>query len=143
MTSASKPKPAAKTNQRGSVHPGPSAAASARATASATAGATPVTAAVLVPVALAVPRETERVRPVLDVALARFQHEEALRRELADARSQLQERKQVERAKGLLMQRQGLSEAEAYARLRKTAMDKGLKLGEVAQRVIDLSDLLG
>jgi response regulator NasT len=85
----------------------------------------------------------DRVRPVLDVALARFQHEEHMRRELADARNQLTERKAIDRAKGLLMQRQGLSEDEAYARLRKTAMDKGLKLAEVAQRILDVADLLG
>jgi two-component system, response regulator / RNA-binding antiterminator len=85
----------------------------------------------------------ERVKPVLDVAMARFQHEESLRRELADARSQLSQRKLVERAKGLLMQRQGISEDEAYGRLRKTAMDKGLKLAEVAQRIVDVADLLG
>jgi len=85
----------------------------------------------------------ERVKPVLDVAMARFQHEEHMRRELADARSQLSERKTIDRAKGLLMQRQGLSEEEAYARLRKTAMDKGLRLAEVAQRILDVADLLG
>ena len=85
----------------------------------------------------------DRVKPVLDVALARFQHEEHLRSELADARSQLTDRKVIDRAKGLLMQRQGLSEDEAYARLRKTAMDKGLKLGEVAQRTLDVAELLG
>jgi response regulator NasT len=85
----------------------------------------------------------ERIKPVLDVALARFRHEEALRRELADAKSQLQERKLIERAKGLLMERQKLTEPEAHARLRKLAMDKGLKLAEVAQRVIDVADLLG
>jgi response regulator NasT len=85
----------------------------------------------------------DRVKPVLDVALARFQHEEQMRRELADARSQLTDRKIIDRAKGLLMQRQGLSEDEAYARLRKTAMDKGLKIGEVAQRILDVADLLG
>lgn len=85
----------------------------------------------------------ERVKPVLDIAMARFQHEQALLRELADARSQLHERKVVERAKGLLMQRHCISEAEAYTRLRKTAMNKGLKLVEVAQRILDLADLLG
>lgn len=84
----------------------------------------------------------DRVKPVLDVALARFQHEEHMRRELADARTQLSERKAIDRAKGLLMQRQGLSEDEAYARLRKTAMDKGLRLAEVAQRILDVADLL-
>lgn len=85
----------------------------------------------------------DRVKPVLDVALARFQHEEALRRELADAKSQLSDRKVIERAKGILMKRQGLPENEAYAVLRKAAMDKGLKLAEVAQRIVDVADLLG
>ena len=85
----------------------------------------------------------ERVKPVLDVAMARFQHEENLRRELADARSQLSDRKTVDRAKGLLMARHSLSEEEAYARLRKTAMNKGLKLADVAQRILDVADLLG
>ena len=92
----------------------------------------------------------ERIRPILDVAMARFQHEQGLRRELAETRSELdelsaelRERKLIERAKGLLMQRQGLGEAEAYARLRKAAMDKGLKLAEVAQRMLDVADLLG
>lgn len=84
-----------------------------------------------------------QIKPVLDVALARFEHEERLRSELADARSQLEERKIVDRAKGLLMTRQGLSEQEAYAKLRKAAMDRGLKLAEVAQRLIDAADLLG
>jgi response regulator NasT len=85
----------------------------------------------------------ERIRPILDIAMARFQHEQSLRRELADARSELRDRKVIDRAKGLLMQRQGLTEPEAYAKLRKTAMDKGLKLGDVAQRILDVADLLG
>ncbi len=92
----------------------------------------------------------QRIRPILDVALARFQHEQALRQELALTRSaldertaELQERKLIERAKGLLMQRQGLSEAQAYARLRKAAMDQGQKLGQVAQQLLDMAKLLG
>lgn len=85
----------------------------------------------------------ERVKPVLDVAMARFQHEESLRRELADARTELSDRKLIDRAKGLLISRHGLSEEEAYARLRRTAMDKGLKLADVAQRLIDVTELLG
>ena len=91
-----------------------------------------------------------RIRPILDVALARFQHEQALRQELAETRSELQElstelkdRKVIERAKVLLMQRQQLTEQDAYARLRKAAMDKNLKLVEVAQRMLDVADLLG
>jgi two-component system, response regulator / RNA-binding antiterminator len=84
----------------------------------------------------------DRVKPVLEVALARFEHEEAMRRELAEARNQLADRKVVERAKGLLMQRHQIAEPEAYARLRKAAMDKGLKMSEVAQRIVDAADLL-
>ncbi len=85
----------------------------------------------------------ERVKPVLDVAMARFRHEEALKRELADARAELSDRKVIDRAKGLLMSRHAMSETEAYSRLRKTAMDKGLKLADVAQRILDVADLLG
>lgn len=85
----------------------------------------------------------ERVKPVIDVAMARFRHEESLRRELADARNQLEERKTIDRAKRLLMTKQGCSEEEAYTRLRKTAMDRGLKIVEVAQRLIDVADMFG
>ena len=85
----------------------------------------------------------QRIRPILDVAMARFQHEQSLRSQLADARSELKDRKTIDRAKGLLMQRQGLTEQAAYDKLRKTAMDKGLKLAEVAQRMLDVADLLG
>jgi response regulator NasT len=85
----------------------------------------------------------DRIRPILDVAMARFEHEQGLRRELADARGELQDRKVIDRAKGLLMQRQQLSEKDAYDKLRKAAMNKGLRLGEVAQRILDAADLLG
>jgi response regulator NasT len=85
----------------------------------------------------------ERIRPILDVAMARFQHEQALRQELAATKNELQERKLIDRAKGLLMQRQGLSEQQAFEKMRKTAMNKGLKLADVAQRMLDLMDLLG
>ena len=94
--------------------------------------------------------QSERIRPILDVALARFQHEQALRQELADTRSELHERtaelkdrKVIDRAKALLMTRQNLSEEAAYAKLRKTAMDKNLRMAEVAQRLLDVTDLLG
>jgi two-component system, response regulator / RNA-binding antiterminator len=86
---------------------------------------------------------SERIRPILDVAMARFQHEQGLRQELADARSELQDRKVIDRAKGLLMQRQNLTEQAAYDKLRKTAMDKNLRLADVAQRMLDVADLLG
>jgi len=84
-----------------------------------------------------------RIRPILDVAMARFEYEQRLRIERDDARSALQERTVIDRAKALLMERQGLSEKDAFTKLRKTAMDKGLKIGEVAQRILDMADLLG
>ena len=85
----------------------------------------------------------ERIRPILEVAMARFEHEQGLRGELADAKSELLNRKVIDRAKGLLMQRQQLSEQAAFEKLRKAAMDKGLRIGEVAQRMLDAADLLG
>jgi response regulator NasT len=84
----------------------------------------------------------DRVRPVLEVAQARFDYEESMRRELADARTQLADRKLIDRAKGLLMTRHQIAEPEAYTRLRKAAMDKGLKMADVAQRIVDAADLL-
>ena len=93
---------------------------------------------------------SERIRPILDVAMARFQHEQSLRQQLAETRSELDlrttellERKVIDRAKGLLMQRQSPTEQQAYDKLRKTAMDKGLRLADVAQRMLDVADLLG
>jgi response regulator NasT len=83
-----------------------------------------------------------RIRPILDVAMARFEYEERLRDERDDARNALQERTVVDRAKALLMERQGLSEKDAFTKLRKIAMDKGLKMAEVAQRTLDMADLL-
>jgi two-component system, response regulator / RNA-binding antiterminator len=85
---------------------------------------------------------SKRIRPILDVAMARFEYEERLRDERDDARNALQERTLVDRAKALLMERLGLSEQEAFTKLRKISMDKGLKMGEVAQRTLDMADLL-
>lgn len=84
----------------------------------------------------------QRIRPIIDVAMARFEHEQDLRLELHNAKTELHERRIIDRAKGLLMQKQDLSEPEAYSKLRKAAMDKGLKLVDVAQRILDVSDLL-
>lgn len=85
---------------------------------------------------------SKRIRPILDVAMARFEYEERLRDERDDARNALQERTVVDRAKALLMERQGLSEKDAFTKLRKIAMDKGLKIAEIAQRTLDIADLL-
>ena len=85
----------------------------------------------------------QRIRPILQVAMARFKHEQSLRAELQDARDELKDRKTIDRAKGILMQRQALSEKQAYDRLRKLAMDKGIKMVQIAQRMIDAAELLG
>ena len=85
---------------------------------------------------------SQRIRPILEVAMARFQYEERLREERDDARLALQERGAVDRAKQLLMSKQGLTEPEAHRKLRQVAMDKGLRMGEVAQRILDLADLM-
>jgi response regulator NasT len=87
--------------------------------------------------------QAERVKPVLDVALARFRRERKLLDELSDTRQKLAERKVIERAKGLLMERYKLSEDQAYQKLRSMAMNKKLKLAEIAQRILDVEDLLG
>ena len=84
----------------------------------------------------------ERVKPVLEVAIARFAYEERLRTELRQAQTRLSERKVIDRAKGIVMARQNISEDEAFSLLRKTAMDKGLKLSDVAQRIVDVAELL-
>jgi len=84
-----------------------------------------------------------RLDPVMRVAIERFQADQALRAELDDTRSQLADRKVVERAKGLIMKQRGVSEEEAFAALRTLAMQKGLKLGEAARQVIDIAALLG
>ncbi len=84
----------------------------------------------------------ERVIAVLDVAIARFEVDQKLRHELAETKLKLVERKVIERAKGLLMEHHGCTEDDAYHKLRRLAMDKNLKLSEVAQRMLDVADLL-
>jgi len=79
-----------------------------------------------------------RVRPVVDVAIARFNEFQSLRRELDQTRSALQERKHIEKAKGLLMKHHGCDEEQAYATLRKLAMDRSKKLADVAEDVITI-----
>lgn len=84
----------------------------------------------------------ERIKPVLDAAVARFKMVSRMRRELEATKAALVERKTVDRAKGLLMTARGLSEDQAYALLRRTAMDQGKKIGEVAAALITASELL-
>jgi response regulator NasT len=84
-----------------------------------------------------------RIKSIIDVAVARFEDFQRLRGELAEANDRLEERKLVERAKGMLMKTRGLDEEAAYGLLRKFAMDRKLKLSQVAQQLIDAADLLG
>jgi response regulator NasT len=84
-----------------------------------------------------------RVRSVVDVAIARFRAHQALRSELAEARGALEERKVVERAKGILMRTRGLDEEAAYRALRTLAMEQGRRLIDIANGVIAVGSLLG
>jgi len=85
----------------------------------------------------------ERVRAVVDVAIARFQQFHALRGELEKAKTSLAERKTIEKAKGILMRRRGCDEDEAYKFMRKTAMDQKLRLIDLAHKIIEAAELLG
>jgi response regulator NasT len=85
----------------------------------------------------------ERVKPILDMTVSRFNAFDRLTRELDQARSELADRKLIERAKGILMKSRGVAEEEAYALLRKTAMNEKKKLAEIAQSVVTAAQLLG
>lgn len=84
----------------------------------------------------------DRVKSILDVAIARFNAFYRMRSELEATKRALAERKTVDRAKGLLMTAKGLSEDEAYALLRRTAMDQGRKVIDVANALVTAADLL-
>ena len=84
-----------------------------------------------------------RLAPIIQVALARFEQQSDVRRKLDEVQQQLLDRKQIDRAKGLLMEKRGMSENEAYAALRQQAMKQGLKLADVARQIIAMAELLG
>ena len=84
----------------------------------------------------------ERVKPILDMAVSRFNAYSRLQRELAEARSALEERKVIERAKGILMKMRNLSEQDAFALLRQTAMNEKKKISDIAQSVVTAAGLL-
>jgi two-component system, response regulator / RNA-binding antiterminator len=84
----------------------------------------------------------ERLIPVIDVALARFKVMQAIKDELAKTKASLTDRKLVDRAKGILMKQRNCSEDDAYHALRRMAMAQNLKMGEVAQQVINVTQLL-
>ena len=84
----------------------------------------------------------DRLKPVMDTAIARFQMMRQMRTELAETRRALEERKVIDRGKGLLMKAKGIGEDEAYAILRKAAMDQGRKVAEVAEALVTAAGLL-
>ncbi len=84
----------------------------------------------------------DRIKPVLDAAIARFQMMQKMRAELAETRRALEERKLIDRAKGIVMRAKAIGEDEAYALMRKTAMDQGRKVADVAQALVTAADLL-
>ena len=77
------------------------------------------------------------------MAIARFESYQAVKTELAQVRTKLSERKLVERAKGVLMKARSIDEDEAYAALRKMAMERSLTIGEVSRQFLAVSALLG
>ena len=83
-----------------------------------------------------------RLKPIVDVAIARFEEHQKLKQELASVTHKLSERKLVERAKGILMKTRGLDEEQAYAALRKLAMERARPLGKIAGDLIEMTRLL-
>lgn len=85
----------------------------------------------------------ERVKPIMDMAISRFNAFARLTRELEEARSELEDRKVIEKAKGILMKTRGLTEEEAYKLLRTTAMNQNRRMVDIAQSLVTAADLLG
>ncbi|HWL21726.1 MAG TPA: ANTAR domain-containing protein [Bradyrhizobium sp.] len=84
----------------------------------------------------------ERVKPILDLCISRFNAFAKLQDELDRTKSALEERKVIDRAKGILMKLKGLTEEEAYVLMRSTAMRQKKKMGEIAQSILTASELL-
>jgi two-component system, response regulator / RNA-binding antiterminator len=83
----------------------------------------------------------ERIKSILDLCISRFNAFSRLQSELEQTKSALEERKVIDRAKGILMKAKNLSEEQAYALLRKTAMNENRKIAEVAQSVVTAAEL--
>ena len=84
----------------------------------------------------------ERIKPILDLCISRFHAFARLQTELEKTKTALEERKVIERAKGILMRLRQISEEDAYALLRRTAMNENRKIAEIAQSVVTAADLL-
>ncbi|PJE35696.1 two-component system response regulator [Pseudooceanicola lipolyticus] len=83
-----------------------------------------------------------RLKPVLDAATARFRMFQRMRTELAETKKALEERKVIDRAKGMIMKARGVGEDQAYAILRKAAMDQGKRMADVAAALVTAAGLL-
>ena len=86
--------------------------------------------------------KSKRVGAVIDLAQARFKQVEGLKLQLVKSRQELEERKEIDRAKGIIMKQKGCSEADAYQALRKAAMDQNRRIAEVARSIVSLAALL-
>jgi two-component system, response regulator / RNA-binding antiterminator len=84
----------------------------------------------------------ERIKPILDLCISRFNAFAKLQDELDRTKSALEDRKVLDRAKGLLMKMKGLNEEEAYVLIRSTAMREKKKIGEIAQSIVTAAELL-
>ena len=84
----------------------------------------------------------ERMKPILDLCVSRFNAFAKLQDELDRTKNALEERKVIDRAKGILMKLKGLTEEEAYVLMRSTAMREKKKIGEIAQSILTASELL-
>jgi response regulator NasT len=84
----------------------------------------------------------KRINNVINAAIAQFKHQQSLKNALEEARAKLEDRKQIDRAKAILIKTQNFSEDEAYHTLRKLAMDRNITLGEMAKNVIAMAELL-
>jgi response regulator NasT len=89
------------------------------------------------------PVNENELPPAINIALARFKEIQSLRTQVVELEDSLEARKLIERAKGILMQRLGLNERDAYERLRQRARDKRAKMKDIAQAIIEAEELLG
>ena len=86
--------------------------------------------------------EPGRMGSLLDVAIARFHEQQKLKQELNETKNALQDRKTIEKAKGIIMESRRLSEGQAYNALRKLAMNHNKRMGEIAEQIIAASEVL-
>lgn len=89
------------------------------------------------------PVNENELPPAINIAMARFKEIQNLRSQVTELEDSLEARKLIERAKGILMQRLGLNERDAYERLRQRARDKRAKMRDIAQAIIEAEELLG